>query len=147
MSESKLSPNQQKFLAYIIEQMHQGRNGKHVYEEALKAAGYGETVTVYHVLQSAALKDAIYTAYKEQVALYGVEAMGNLINLMRNPETKHWRAQLNSAQAVLDASAIPYKMQEQQASTPHGVVVMPAKKKVVITVEETDEENGSEGEF
>jgi len=139
MSESKLSPQQKIFLDYVVEQMHQGRGGTHVYEEALKQANYGEYVRVSHVLSSAALKDAIYAAYKEHAAIYGLEAMGNLVGLMRNPDQKAWRSILNSAQAVLDASTIPYKIQEQQASTPHGVVVMPAKKKVVITVEDEDE--------
>lgn len=133
----ELSKQQQSFLDYVFQELHEsGRSGPEVLKEALVAAGYGPTMRVSMVLASETLKDAIYSKYKEHMAIYGLEAMSKMIHLMRNPNNKDWRAALGSAQAVMDASALPIKVQETSTATPHGIVLMPGKNKVTITVDE-----------
>lgn len=137
--DSKLTDKQQKFVDYLFDNFHEGGAfTPTVLEEAVRQAGYGPTVQPRHVLESDAVKDAIYTSYKKQVALYGLEAFANMLDVMRNPDKKSWRAQLSSSQAVLDASTVPYKNQQDTAEVATGIVVLPAKKKVVVQVEDDE---------
>jgi hypothetical protein len=137
MSKQELNEKQKAFIEYLFGAMHEGvPYGPKLLDDAAKHAGYTDHWT--NIVKYKVIRDAIYEGYKNHVSLYGLEAFSTMLNVMRNPSNKEGKLQLSAAQAVLDASTIPYKGGDQQIEAPNGVIVLPAKKKVEISIEDDD---------
>lgn len=123
MSDKKLTPKQTKFLDYVFDKFPEV--GPSTYEDAKDYAGYSKETKVREVVDG--LKDEIINRIKHFIAIYGLEAFGEQMKLLRMPVDKTWRAKLAITDSILNRVGVVSKNDESEGKMPVGIIVLPPK--------------------
>jgi hypothetical protein len=124
MAEDKLTDKQKLFLDYVFSKFPLKLTEK-TYEEAKAHAGYSESTPLVYILRS--LKDEIIERTKEVIALYGPEAFGEQLKLLRKPNDKWWKAKLSISDSILNRIGVNNKDEDQAHVMPLGIIILPPK--------------------
>lgn len=123
--EVKFNERQQRLLDYVRSKFPYVDD--QTWLDAKAYAGYSENTSVSDVMRH--LGPKLEGEIADLLYLYGLEAAGKQVQIMRNPG-KNWRAEHAASNNILEKIGMG-KKEDDKTLTPVGIVILPAKDVVV----------------